>query len=71
MDAPVGEDDARQGPVLLIRDAVRHQPAEEGRIGAERQKQENPEGGLGQTAPLVRRDTHVVFRQIEVDVFGT
>lgn len=59
MDAPVCKDDARQDPVLLIRDAFRRQPAEEGRVGAERQKQADPEGGVGQTAPLVRRDAHV------------
>ena len=59
VDAPVCKDDARQGPVLLIRDAFRRQPAEEGRVGAERQKQADPEGGVGQTAPLVRRDAHV------------
>lgn len=59
MDAPVCKDDARQGPILLIRDAFRRQPAEEGRVGAERQKQADPEGGVGQTAPLVRRDAHV------------
>ena len=53
MDAPVGKDDARQGPVLLIRDEVRRRPAEEGRLGAERQKQADPEGGIGQTHPLV------------------
>ncbi len=47
------------GPVLLIRDAFRRRPAEEGRVGAERQKQADPEGGVGQTAPLVRRDAHV------------
>ena len=47
MDAPVCKDDARQGPVLLIRDAFRRQPAEEGRVGAERQKQADPEGGVG------------------------
>ena len=59
MDASVGEDDARQGPVLLIRDTFRRQPAEDGRVGAERQKQAEPEGGVGQAASLVRRDAHV------------
>ena len=58
MDAPVCKDDVRQGAFCLICHHVRLQPAEEGWLGAERQKQADPEGGVGQAASLVRRDSH-------------